>query len=133
MTTVTNVTFVVNTTPLTLKMHEDMWLQYNEAPPNSALNVQDILNKNFLGHWTGSGLQAYPTPLSWPPCSPDLTKLDNSFVVHYHRQVAAQCYDNNELHRAVEQAFTTIKSHFCVRCGINGSIKKIWANQMHNI
>jgi hypothetical protein len=57
---------------------EDVWLQHDGAPAHFALTVCDILNKHFLGCWNGHGSPTSPTPLSWSPCSPDLTTPDNS-------------------------------------------------------
>jgi hypothetical protein len=71
--------------------------------------VHDILNEHFPGYWIGRGSPTSPTPLTWPPCSPDLTTLDNSLWGIIKGQVAAHRYHNtDELCRAVEQALTTI-------------------------
>jgi hypothetical protein len=88
---------------------EDVWLQHDGAPAPFALTVLDIYNEHFSSHWVGCGSPASPVPLSWPPCSPDLTTPDNSLWGIIKGQVAAhRCRNNDELHRAVEQAFTTI-------------------------
>jgi hypothetical protein len=56
-----------------------LWLQHNGVPAHFSLIVHGILNKPYLGCWiVDHGLPASPVPLSWPPCSPYLTTLDNS-------------------------------------------------------
>ena len=42
------------------------------------LCVRNILNKHFPGRWIGGSSSASPTPLAWPPRSPDLTTPDNA-------------------------------------------------------
>lgn len=62
---------------------EGVWLQNDSAPARFAHTVRDILNEHFPGRWIGHGSPTSPTPLPWPPFSPDLTTLDNFFVEHY--------------------------------------------------
>lgn len=52
-------------------LRENMWLQHDGAPAHFALDVRRYLNQEFEGRWIGRG-----GPISWPPRSPDLTKLD---------------------------------------------------------
>jgi len=87
----------------------DVCLQHDGAPANFALSVRDVLNEHFPGRWIGRGSPTSPAPLTWPPCSPDLTTPDNSFWGIIKGRVAARRYNNNEdLRRAVEDAFRTI-------------------------
>ena len=87
----------------------DMWLQRDGAPAHFALCVPNILNKHFLGRWIGHSSSASPAPLAWPPRSPDLTTPDNALWGIIKDQVSARrYYSNNDLRRAVENAFATI-------------------------
>ena len=86
-----------------------MWLQHDGAHTHFALSVRDVWNKRFTGRWIGRGSPTSPAPLSWPPRSPDLTTPDNSLWSIIEGRVAARRYNNNEdLRRAVEDAFRTI-------------------------
>jgi len=86
-----------------------MWLQHDGAPAHVALSVRDVLNEHFPGHWIEHGSPTSPAPLPWPPHSPDLTTPDNSLWRIIKGRVAARRYNNNEdLRRAVEDAFRTI-------------------------
>jgi len=68
------------------------------------------LNERFPGRSFGRGSPTSPTPLPWPPRSPDFTTPDNSFLVIIKGKVAARRYNNNneDFRRAVEEAFRTI-------------------------
>lgn len=88
---------------------DDVWLQHDGAPAHFALSVRDVLNEHFPGRWIGRGSPTSPAPLPWPPRSPDLTTPDNSLWGIIKGRVAARRYNNNEdLRRAVEDAFRTI-------------------------
>ena len=90
-----------------LSWETDVWLQH--AGAHFALSVRDVLNDRFPGRWTGRGSPTSPAPLSWPPCSPDLTTPDSSLWGVIKGRVAARRYNNNEdLRRAVEDAFRII-------------------------
>jgi hypothetical protein len=96
---------------LQLRDREDsrkMWLYPNGADAHFALSVRSTLNEHSFSHCIGSGSLTSPTPLSWPPCSSDLTAPDNSLWGVIKGQVAMHCYCSNELCRAVQQTFTTI-------------------------
>ena len=85
------------------------WLQHDGAPAHFALSVCDVLNEHFPGRWIGLGSPTSPSPLSWPPCNPDLTTPDSSLWGIIKGGVAVHRYNNNEdLRRAVEDAFRTI-------------------------
>jgi hypothetical protein len=87
----------------------DVWLQHDRAPAHLALSVRDVLKEHFPGRWIGRGSPTSPAPLLWPPRSPDLTTPDNSLWGIIKGRVAARHYNNNEdLRRAVEDAFRTI-------------------------
>ena len=67
------------------------------------------LNERFPGRSFGRGSPTSPAPLPWPPRNPDLTTPDNSLWGIIKERVAARRYNNNEdLRRAVEDAFRTI-------------------------
>jgi len=86
---------------------DDVWLQHDGA--HFALSVRDVLNERFPGRSIGRGSPTSPAPLPWPPSSPDLTTPDNSLLGVIKGRVAARRYNNNEdLRRAVEDAFRTI-------------------------
>jgi len=87
---------------------DDVWLQHDGAPSHFALSVRDILNERFPGRWIGRGSPTSPAPLPWPPRSPDLTTPDNLLWGIIKGRVAARRYNNEDLHRAVEDAFHTI-------------------------
>ena len=64
---------------------------------------------HFPGRWIGRGSPTSPSPLPWPPRSPELTTPDNSLWGIIKARVAVRRYNNNEnLCRAVEDAFRTI-------------------------
>ena len=90
---------------------DDVWLQHDGAPAQFALSVRGILNERFPSRWIGRGSPTSPAPLPWPPRSPDLTTPDNSLWDIIKGRVAARPYNNNEdLRRAVEDAFRTINA-----------------------
>ena len=86
----------------------DVWLQHVGAPAHFALSVRDVLNGHFPGRWISRSSPTSPTPLQWPPLSPDLTIPDNSLWVIIKGRVAARRYNNEDLHRAVEDAFAQL-------------------------
>jgi hypothetical protein len=53
--------------------------QHNGVPAHLSITVHEILNEPYLG-WliVDHGSPSSSVPLSWPPCSPDLTTLDKS-------------------------------------------------------
>jgi len=86
----------------------DVWLQHDGAPAHFTLSVRDVLN-GVPGRWIGHGSPTSPAPFPWPPHSPELTTPDNSLWGIIKGRVAVRHYNNNEdLHRAVEDAFRTI-------------------------
>lgn len=48
-----------------------LWLQQDGAPAHYGLISRQYVEQEFQGRWIGRG-----GPISWPPRSPDLTKLD---------------------------------------------------------
>ena len=92
-----------------------MWFQQVGAPAHFALCERNILNKHFPGRWIGCSCSS-PAPLAWPPGSPDLTTSDNALWGIIKDQVSARrYYGNDNLRRAVENAFTTITSKLLKR------------------
>ena len=87
---------------------DDVWLQHAGAPAHFALSVRDVLNERFPGRSIGRGSPTSPAPLPWSPSSPDLTTPDNSLWGVIKGRVAARRYDNEDLRRAVKDAFRTI-------------------------
>jgi hypothetical protein len=51
--------------------NNNLILQRDGVPVHFAHTVRDCLNVNFPGSWIGRG-----GPITWPPCSPDLTPLN---------------------------------------------------------
>jgi len=91
------------------RLLHDVCLHHDGTPAHFALSVRDVLNEHFPGRWIGRGSPTSPAPLPWPPRSPDLTTPDNSFWGIIKGRVAARRNNNNEdLRRAVEDAFRTI-------------------------
>ena len=85
-----------------------MWLQHDGAPAHFALSVRDVLNERFPCRWIGRGSPTSPALLPWPPRSPELTTPDNSLWGIIKGKVAARRCNNEDLRRAVEDAFRTI-------------------------
>ena len=86
-----------------------MWLRHDGAPALFALSVRDVLNEHFPGRWIGRGSPTPPAQLPWPLHRPDLTTADNSLWGIIKGRVAARRYNNNnDLRKAVEDAFRTI-------------------------
>ena len=88
---------------------DDMWFQQHGTPAHFALCVRNILNKHFPGGWIDRSSSASPAPLAWPPRSPDLTTPNKALWGIIKDLVSARrYYCNNDLRRAVENAFTII-------------------------
>ena len=87
---------------------DDVCLHHDGAPAHFALSVRNVLNEHFPGCWIGRGSPTSPAPLPWPLHSPDLTTPDNSLWGIIKGRVAARRYNNEDLRRAVEDAFHTI-------------------------
>ena len=84
--------------------------------PHTSLSLRDVLNEHFPGRWIGRGSPTSPSPLPWPPHSPDLTTPENSLWGIIKARVAARRYNNNEdLRRAVEDTFCTITPKMLLR------------------
>jgi hypothetical protein len=54
--------------------HNNMLFQQGRAPPHLHKEMTDFLNCKFPEKWIGRG-----KPITWPPCSPDLTPRDFFF------------------------------------------------------
>lgn len=55
---------------------QNLWFQYDGAPSNNFINVQDYLNKAFPQQWIGRR-----GTVDWPPHSPVLSPFDYFFKV----------------------------------------------------
>ena len=85
------------------------WFQQDGAPAHYALSVRKVLDENFLSRWIGRGSASFPSPISWPPRSPDLSNPDNSlWGIIKERVQQVKCVNNSDLREAVVDAFGTI-------------------------
>jgi hypothetical protein len=95
---------------------QDVWLQHDGEPAHFGVAVCIVLSEHYLGCWIGHGSPTSPTPLSCPLLTHDLTTLASSLWRIIMGQVAAhRCHNNDELHRAVEQVFTSVTPQM-LRC-----------------
>jgi hypothetical protein len=81
------------------------------APPHYALIVRDWLNANFHGRWMGrKGSARAPTPIQWPPYSPDITPCDFFLWGHVKEQVYSNGMPNSleGLRDRIREAFAAI-------------------------
>ena len=71
-----------------LHIKDTVWFQQDGAPAHYALSVKHLLNEIFPSRWIGRGSSAMPSPISWPPRSPDLSTADNSLnsLGNYQRE-----------------------------------------------
>ena len=58
------------------RLNNKMIIQQDGAPPHFSIEVRTWLNEKFNGRWIGRD-----GPISWAPCSPDLTPLDFFFFL----------------------------------------------------
>lgn len=81
-------------------------LQQDGAPPHFALSVRRRLNELLPDRWIGRGSANCPSPMPWPPRSPDLTTADNALWGFIKEEVRKQRYvTNDELREGVRAAF----------------------------
>ena len=78
--------------------------QQNGAPPHWELRVRQFLNKTFSDRWIGRD-----GPISWPPCSPDITPLD-FFLRGYVKDIVyrTKVRDITDLRQRISNAIATI-------------------------
>ena len=94
-----------------LNIKGTIWFQQDGAPAHYALSVRQLLNETFPSRWIGRGSDSFPSPISWPPRSPDLSTPDNSLWGIIKERVAMKkCSTNSELREAVIAAFATISA-----------------------
>ena len=94
-----------------LNIKDTIWFQQDGAPAHYALSVRQLLNETFPSRWIGRGSDSFPSPISWPPRSPDLSTPDNSLWGIIKERVAMKkCSTNSELREAVIAAFATISA-----------------------
>jgi hypothetical protein len=85
------------------------------APPHFKIEVREWLNKIFSKRWIGrKGSVKVPTPIIWPPYSPDITPCDFFLWGHikdivYRAGVPA---DLEELRERIENAFEKLPQEF---------------------
>ena len=86
--------------------------QQDGAPPHWTLNVRDWLNANFPQRWIGR----LPSPMQWPPRSPDLTPLD-FFLWGYIKSKVYRipCPNLAELRQRIIEAFNEVSAEMIQR------------------
>jgi hypothetical protein len=60
------------------EVREHMRFQQDSAPTHFTVTVPEFVNEASPGRWIGHGSATTPSPLPWPPRSPDLITADNS-------------------------------------------------------